>query len=264
MDVVVLNLTESGTGSDMATISDLRCRKETRDSAIIVILSESRMTDAAIALDLGASDVILEPLAPGFLAATIHAMMARRRRIDALRHWVTNGLKLAVKDPLTDLYNRRYAQTHLDRLVKRATGTGRPLAVLMTDIDRFKRINDKYGHNNGDLALKSVAKTLKSSLRGADMIARFGGEEFLIVLSDSSLNEAKQIADRLRQDVQETKVLLDTGERITITMSIGLSVMDPTEPKVVTGKSLVRDADQALYRSKAEGRNQVTIFQKAA
>lgn len=164
--------------------------------------------------------------------------------------------ELAVRDSLTGLYNRRYMDETLDREVSRARREGIPLSLVMLDIDYFKRVNDTYGHQVGDEALKMLASTLLADIRAEDVACRYGGEEFLILLPNMPLETAMMRAERWRQAVEELSVSLGNFS-ITFTISLGVAAY-PEHGK--TPDDLTRCADQALYRAKNDGRNRVTIF----
>jgi diguanylate cyclase (GGDEF)-like protein/PAS domain S-box-containing protein len=164
--------------------------------------------------------------------------------------------ELAVRDSLTGLYNRRYMDETLDREVSRARREGIPLSLVMLDIDYFKRVNDTYGHQVGDEALKMLATTLLADIRAEDVACRYGGEEFLILLPNMPLETAMMRAERWRAAVEALSVTLGNFS-INFTISLGVAAY-PEHGK--TPDDLTRCADQALYRAKNDGRNRVTIF----
>ena len=164
--------------------------------------------------------------------------------------------ELAVRDSLTGLYNRRYLDETLEREVSRARREGIPLSLVMLDIDHFKRVNDTYGHQVGDQALKMLASILLANIRAEDVACRYGGEEFLILLPNMPLGAAIQRAEVWRSAVEELSVTMGDFN-ITFTISLGVAAY-PEHGK--TPDDLTRCADQALYRAKHEGRNQVAVF----
>ena len=191
--VVAADLNHRNEG--LRLLSDLRSRFATRNAASMVILPEGDCERAAIALDLGASDILYDPFDPQELAIRIRAQLARKKQADRLRASVRAGLELAVTDSLTGLHNRRYAMHRLDRF---RSDPNMSVAVMMLDIDHFKQINDRHGHTVGDQVLSSVARRLREQLRSQDLLARMGGEEFLVALPDTTLNDAMDCAERLR------------------------------------------------------------------
>ena len=174
------------------------------------------------------------------------------------------GLRMAVYDPLTGLHNRRYGMAQLTAIADRAGVSVNEFAVLVVDIDRFKSVNDRWGHAAGDAVLVEVARRLSLCLRPLDLLARIGGEEFLIALPATSLADAQQVAQGLCRAVDGSAIALGDGTRVEVTISIGMTTGGggPSDP--VQASELVAQADRALMHSKAHGRNQVTIVRRAA
>jgi len=160
----------------------------------------------------------------------------------------------ALRDPLTDTGNRIAMDQTLQREIELSRRHLHPLSVLMLDIDHFKQVNDTHGHSAGDDVLKAVAASIKNQLRNVDMVFRYGGEEFLILLSNTSREAAAMVGERLRFAVQKQEYLTD-GHRIVLTVSLGCSTLLPGE----SSDSLLRRADSALYVAKREGRNRLTM-----
>lgn len=258
--VVAADLLHPGDG--LRLMSELRSRPATRHSRICIVLAPEARETAAVALDLGASDLIAEAFDPQEMALRISTMLTRKRQADRLRASVEDGLRLAVTDPLTGLYNRRYALPYLGRIAERSRTTGRSFAVMVLDLDRFKAVNDTHGHAAGDAVLVEVAERLKTNLRAVDLLARIGGEEFLVAMPDSTLETAGVTAERIRSVVEKDPVTLPGGSgEIAVTVSIGLA-MGGGDAKHQQGiEELVNRADHALLGSKADGRNQVKISQ---
>jgi two-component system cell cycle response regulator len=159
---------------------------------------------------------------------------------------------LAIRDGLTGLYNNRHFREVLAHQVELSRRYAWPLSLLFLDIDHFKSINDTYGHPDGDLVLKALADFLQSHVRLADVLCRYGGEEFVVLLPQTSWNQAYRLAERLREGIAATPICLCQKE-IHITVSIGLSCLIPQ----LSGEDLVKAADAALYRAKQAGRNRV-------
>lgn len=160
----------------------------------------------------------------------------------------------ALRDPLTDTGNRIAMDQTLKREIEMARRHLHPLSLLMLDIDHFKRINDSHGHSAGDEVLKAVAAAIKAQLRNVDMVFRFGGEEFLILLSNTGRDAAAMVGERLRQAAQAKDYWAD-GTLIELTVSLGCSTLLPGE----SAESLLRRADSALYVAKREGRNRLAM-----
>ena len=164
------------------------------------------------------------------------------------------AVQSALRDPLTDTGNRIAMDQALQREVDLARRNLQPLSVLMLDIDHFKRINDEYGHSTGDEVLKAVAATLKGKLRNVDMVFRYGGEEFLVLLSNTCREAAGMVGERLRMGVMEIQHLVG-GRPIELSMSLGCATLLPAE----SVDSLLRRADSALYVAKRNGRNRLSM-----
>jgi diguanylate cyclase (GGDEF)-like protein len=164
-------------------------------------------------------------------------------------------------DPLTGVYNRRFLEGFLDREIARAQRFRRPLSVLFIDVDRFKQINDQYGHQVGDSALQQIAQLLKAATREVDCLCRYGGEEFVLTLLETDLLGAKQVAEKVRRLIAAWKFRCDTLDKeLHITVSIGVSTMSPRR---ATDKDvLIQMADESVYAAKSEGRNCVCALRK--
>src|SRR5437899_1466078 len=161
---------------------------------------------------------------------------------------------MAITDALTGLYNRRYMETHVGTLVEQAAARGKPLTVLVLDIDYFKSINDGHGHDAGDDVLREFAVRIRKSIRGIDLACRHGGEEFVVVMPETDLAVATMVAERLRRRIASEPFQIDGGVRaIEVTISIGIAALSAAE----SAASVLKRADQALYRAKRDGRNRV-------
>jgi diguanylate cyclase (GGDEF)-like protein len=162
---------------------------------------------------------------------------------------------MSITDPLTGLLNRRYMEERLTEEIKRSTRQGYAMSFMMIDIDDFKPYNDRNGHQAGDLALEMTAQCLKSALRSADVASRYGGEEFSILLPQTTLDEACAIAERIRRRVQRTRFPHGKAQPLSaITISVGVSTLAPTFD---TPAAIIGAADRALYSAKSLGKNQV-------
>lgn len=199
----------------------------------------------------------------GLLAATaiIGGVAFRHQGIRFRRTFLERGLiaEMAARDGLTGLHNRRALDEHLVRVWQQGLRDRRSLAVLMIDVDHFKRFNDHYGHQAGDDALRRIATVVKGfAQRPLDIAARYGGEELVLVLFDASRNHVTQIAERARLAVQNLGIGHIAGEKV-ITISIGVAVVHPTLERSPSGA--LQLADEALYEAKRAGRNQINIFE---
>ncbi len=264
-DIFVIDADFGGAGGGLRLMSDLRSRGATRHAAVMMMQSAGTPEVIAMAYDLGANDALSAEVSSTEIALRLGGMMRRKRIADRLRASVQDGLRLAVIDPLTGLYNRRYALPRLATIAERSAKSGRNFAVMIVDIDRFKRVNDQYGHPAGDAVLVEVAQRMTESLRGSDLLARIGGEEFLIALPDIDMADARQMAERLCQEVQALPIGLPDGRQLSITVSIGLALGSATKAYLPeTAHDVIERADHALLAAKAAGRNTVTVGCNAA
>ena len=253
-------------GGGLRLMSDLRSRSASRHASFAIYRARPEDASAAMAFDLGADDLIAAETAPLEVSLRFQRLLALKHQADRLRLSVKDGLRLAMIDPLTGLHNRRYGLAQMQAIAQRACVTGSVFAVLVADIDQFKSVNDRFGHGAGDAVLVEVARRLRDNLRGHDLLARIGGEEFLIALPDIALAEARGIAERLCKIIATDPFDLGHDTRIGVTISIGLAISQagaaPTQLETIT--EIVERADRALMHSKAAGRNQVTIGRTAA
>ena len=235
--------------------SQIRSLERTRFIPILLITEQGDEQMIIRALDLGVNDYIVRPLDPNELIARSLTQVRRKRYNDRLRNSVRQTIELAVTDALTGLHNRRYLDTHLRTLFARAKVRGRPLTICITDIDRFKQVNDVYGHDAGDEVLKEFAGRIRSTVRGADLACRFGGEEFVVVMPDTPAEAAAAVAERLRGMIEARPFQLRSGETpLLLTASMGIATL---MPGIDTPEQLLKQADRALYEAKNSGRNRV-------
>jgi two-component system cell cycle response regulator len=258
-------------GEGLMLLSELRAQAATRHAAILVALPPERREIGPMALDLGASDLLPHPLDPEELALRLTAQLARKRADDALRARLRDGLELALTDPLTGLHNRRYALAQVERMHADCAARQVPLAAMMLDLDRFKAVNDRHGHAAGDAVLRIVGERLRAELGQGDVLARMGGEEFLVAVAGTEGAVALRLAERLRRAVADTPITLPPApaarsgpaalERIAQTLSIGLAVTRPAEEAddADAPARLLARADRALYGAKAAGRNRTAL-----
>ena len=265
-DVFLIEADIGGAAGGLQLMSELRSRTNTRHAAMCILVPTGASIGAAMAFDLGANDLIAATLPPEEAALRLVRLLLRKREADAARASVQDGLRLAMIDPLTGLHNRRYGIAQLAAIAERAHKDGTGYAVMVVDLDRFKSVNDRWGHAAGDAVLVELAGRLSRNLRNDDLLARIGGEEFLIALPDTDLPEARAIAERLCQAVQQDVVRLSDNIKIQVTVSIGLAISSgPGVPAAHdTVSDIVDRADRALLIAKSEGRNQVTISRNAA
>jgi len=164
----------------------------------------------------------------------------------------------SVRDPLTGLFNRRHMEESLERELHRAARNSKPVAVLMIDLDHFKRLNDSVGHEAGDVLLRELGSLLGSSIRGGDIACRYGGEEFLIILVDCALEPACQRAEVLKEQVRNMQIHHRGQTLHQVTVSIGVAAFPDHG---TSAQQIINLADKALYKAKASGRNRVLVAQ---
>jgi len=255
--VIGPNLTD---GEAMRVASQLRSRPQSRHTSVMMIFQEEDLSRAHLAMEMGVSDYLTYPPDFAELAARLKIQLRRKHYSDRLRSSVHDSLVMAVTDPLTGLYNRRYANNHLDSMIRKNRTSETGLAAMVLDLDRFMAINDTHGHGAGDDVLREFARRLREAVRGVDLVSRIGGEEFLVVMPDIKQPDAERVAERVREAVERDLFeLAGSAERPKVTVSIGPAIHRPEE----SGSDLVTRADAALYASKARGRNMVTLARAA-
>jgi two-component system cell cycle response regulator len=235
--------------------SQARSLERTRALPILAISDADNNSRLLRGLEIGVNDYLLQPVDKNELMARTRTQIRKRRYTDHLRDNVQNSIEMAVTDVLTGLHNRRYMETHLATLAEQAASRGKPLALMMLDIDYFKAINDNYGHDAGDDVLREFAVRIRKSIRGIDLACRYGGEEFVIVMPETDLHVAGMVAERLRRSIAGEPFTVSKGvKRIEVTISIGLSTLELKGEAVA---DVLKRADTALYRAKHDGRNRV-------
>ena len=264
-DVFLIEGTPGGDAGSLRLMSDLRSHGPARHAAFCLLRPAGVPVEDAMAFDLGAHDLADTSGDLRELALRLTGQLRRKRMLDGLRASVRNGLRLAVIDPLTGLHNRRYGLNHLAGIAEAARIEDESFAVMVVDLDRFKAVNDRWGHATGDVVLVEVARRLADNIRSRDLLARIGGEEFLIALPGTDLAEARIVADRLCQAVQHLPVELPDGGSLSVTASIGIAISHGGAPlRREAVEDVVERADRAMLDAKSHGRNRVTIGRNAA
>lgn len=235
--------------------SQLRSLERTRFIPVLLVTDNGDEQMIIRALDLGVNDYLARPIDPNELVARTLTQIRRKRYNDRLRLSVKESIELAVTDGLTGLHNRRYLDNHLKVLFNRAQARGRPLSICITDIDRFKQVNDTHGHDAGDDVIREFATRIRSTVRGADLACRYGGEEFVVVMPDTTAEAAAVIAERLRGMIEHRPFALKaSASSLDVTASMGIATLTPN---IETPEQLLKQADRALYEAKSAGRNRV-------
>lgn len=250
--IVSLNLAQA---DGLRLTSHLKSNERTRSLPIVMIGEDGDIQRIVHGLEMGANDYLLRPVDRNELLARVRTQVRRKRFQDRLRASYEASLSMALTDTLTGLYNRRYFDTHLQKLIVTNQSNRKHFSVLMLDVDKFKSVNDTYGHAVGDEVLRTFAMRLKDAVRGFDLVARLGGEEFVVVLPDITPDLAYIIAERLRRSLSNrpVKCAVPEGE-LLVTTSVGGIVVAPDQN--ISGDEIMRQADEALYTAKNGGRDQ--------
>ncbi len=266
-DAIIFEINADPSGLNL--LADLKSRSTTRHTVLIGILADDNAGLASEALDRGTDAICMDGFCAEEALLRLDSQIKRKARLDQMRASLRRGLVESWVDPLTGLHNRRYAMRAMDQIAHQATRTGKGFAVMLADLDHFKAINDKFGHTGGDLVLTAAAKRLKQTVGSAGFIARIGGEEFMIGLSETTQAQALKLARSLCDCIRERPFdLPDTPAPVPVTISIGLIATQPNvaspsyQPARLEG--LIKSADTALYAAKTAGRNQVRVRQSAA
>ena len=259
-DAYLIDATGQDPAPALRLLPELRAAAESRHAGIVV-LADHPVT-AALALDLGADDALISTLAPEEWALRLDALIRKVRADASHRASVRDNVRLAMTDSLTGLHNRRYALLKLAELAEPGP-VSQGFAVLLVDIDHFKSVNDRFGHAAGDAVLVEVARRLGGALRPDDLLARIGGEEFLIALPGLGLMGARALAERVCAHVHASPIPLPGSDSVTVTVSIGLA-FGASGADAARIDSVIDCADRALLAAKSQGRNRVTLGLSAA
>jgi len=235
--------------------SQLRSLERTRNVPVLAICESEDNARMIRGLEIGVNDYLMRPIDSNELHARARTQIKKKRYADRLRDNVQQSIEMAITDGLTGLYNRRYMESHLGSLLEQAGARGKPLTIMVLDIDFFKSINDTYGHDAGDDVLREFAVRIRKSIRGIDLACRLGGEEFVIVMPETDMAVATIVAERLRRRIASEPFAISQGaQAIDVTISIGIATLDTADD---TASTILKRADQALYRAKRDGRNRV-------
>ena len=235
--------------------SQVRSLERTRNVPILAIAEAEDNMRLMRGLEIGVNDYLMRPIDKNELLARVRTQVRRKRYTERLRDNMQMSIEAAITDALTGLHNRRYMESHLATLVEQAATRGKPLSLLVLDIDYFKSINDTYGHDAGDDVLREFALRVKKSIRGIDLACRLGGEEFVVVMPETDMAVAGMVAERLRRRIASEGFAIDHGARtVEVTISIGLAALAAASDDAA---AIIKRADQALYRAKRDGRNRV-------
>ncbi|HEY5672998.1 MAG TPA: diguanylate cyclase [Malonomonas sp.] len=252
IDIILCDIEMPGIDG-MKFLAMLQSRDDLKGKTVIMLTSHKDLGSKVRGLESGASDYITKPFEPEEMVARLRVHMQINTLQDELRRSNQLLLELAQTDPLTRLCNRRHLYDKLEVEINRCVRGGNSIALIMADIDHFKRINDQHGHQAGDEALVKVSDLLLEELRTYDLAARYGGEEFCLVLPETNLKAAAEVAERIRYKAELINFNAPM-EREKITISFGVAAFENREGTI---DELIRLADEALYLAKKSGRNQV-------
>jgi two-component system cell cycle response regulator len=234
--------------------SQTRSLERTRSVPILALADGDDCTRLVRGLEIGINDYLVRPVDKNELMARVRTQIRKKRYTERLRDNVQMSVEMAITDALTGLYNRRYMETHAGTLVEQASARGKPLSVLVLDIDYFKSINDGYDHDAGDDVLREFAVRIRKSIRGIDLACRFGGEEFVVLMPETDIAVATMVAERLRRRIAGEPFSIQQGTRaLEVTISVGIATWNRGD----NAAAVLKRADQALYRAKRDGRNRV-------
>jgi two-component system cell cycle response regulator len=251
-DLIIVSLRIDGEDG-LRLCSQFRSQEQTRHVPILLVLDDVDLPKLAKGLELGVNDYLVKPVDRNELLARTRTQIRRRRYHHKLRAMLQSSVSMAYTDALTGVYNRRYMSSHLDRKILEIAEAGKPVSVMMFDIDHFKDVNDSYGHAAGDAVLKQLAARVVDNVRDFDMVARYGGEEFVVIMPTTPAEAAFMVAERVRKRVADTPFPVPGREEpLTVTISIGVATTtDPDEEAA----SLLARVDTSLYEAKRAGRN---------
>jgi len=257
---VVLISTLLGDADGLRLASQIKSQEETRNVPMLVFVDEDDQRIMFKALEMGINDYLTVPVDKNEMTARVRTQIRRKKYQETLKSQYQKSISMAITDGLTGLYNRHYLNTHLGNMVREALKNGKHLALMMMDMDHFKTVNDTYGHDVGDLVLKQLADMIIKAARSTDLAARFGGEEFVILMPETDPQAALDASNRLRKIIESTPFKIGKGdETIQRTVSIGVASLHSEGDN---GEDLLKRADEALYDAKHSGRNQVKVAAK--
>lgn len=257
-DLIMVS-TQLATDDGLHLCAHFRSQDRTRNIPLLIIIEETD-TDLLIkGLDMGINDYLITPIDSNEVIARVKIQVRRKKFQDALQAKGKQSLDMAIKDGLTGIFNRRYFDIHMEKMLNNAVQNGKPLSLMLLDIDHFKSVNDTYGHQSGDEVLKQLPPRVIRSIRPTDLFARYGGEEFVVIMPDTSIQNAATVAERIRKaiDAEDFSLPVEPGT-LHKTISIGVTFSEHGD----TVQTILERADKALYHVKNTGRNKVAVVAK--
>lgn len=256
-DLIIVS-TQMMDADGLRICSQLRSSESARNVSIIILVDEDDSFSLLKGLELGVNDYIITPVDVNELVARVKTQIKRKRYQEALRSNFKTSISLAITDGLTGIYNRRYMDTHLENVMKECLENGRSLGVMLLDIDHFKEVNDTHGHDVGDQIIKQFASRVSDTIRPADMAVRYGGEEFVVLMPGTDIENSERVAERVREIMANQPFEVTTEEGVLLkTCSIGVTSLNRAGGDGM--HSLLKRADEALYEAKNSGRNKVCV-----
>lgn len=234
----------------------LRSKEDLKHTSIILISEENELDVIIKGMEIGINDYFITPIDNNELIARVKTQLRKKIYIDKLKADLEQNFNLSIKDSLTNIFNRRYFDNHIKLMIESAKQSSKNLSVIMLDIDDFKSVNDIYGHQAGDELLKSISDILIGNLRVTDLVSRYGGDEFVILIPDLSISDVLKICERLKSKIEKTNFNIP-GQSAIIKKTISMGVAEYKNQSV---KQFIEEADKALYNSKGAGKNQVSII----
>ncbi|BCA79152.1 diguanylate cyclase [Desulfuromonas sp. AOP6] len=245
------------TADSLGWLKSLKKREELSDIPVVVLMEKGGAKERVLALDLGACDCLPTDICDQEMAARIRSHLRQKERMDHLRQVKSDLARLALTDSLTHLYNRAFFDVTLEAELARSVRTGKPFSLMLLDLDHFKKVNDTYGHPQGDRVLQEVAKCLGRTVRRTDTPCRYGGEEFALILPETNAPQAFTLASRIHKSLQAVSAGFSLhGHPITISIGLTCIVGDAA----ISPQDMVEQADCALYAAKRKGRNRTEMF----
>ena len=221
--LVSLNLQEF---DGLRLCSQIRSLERTRNLPILALAESDSTAKLVRGLEIGVNDYLVRPIDKNEMLARVRTQIKKKRYTERLRDNMQMSIELAITDGLTGLFNRRYMETHLGTLVDQSAARGKPITVLVLDIDYFKAINDSYGHDAGDDVLREFSLRIRKATRNIDLACRYGGEEFVIVMPETDMAVATAVAERLRRRIATEPFAIQKGARhLEVTISIGIAAL---------------------------------------